>query len=194
MDKLATLILAAGSSSRLGQPKQLLEYQGSTLIGRICRTALSVTPSVHVPLGSQANQIEEALKGYPVQTHLFNEWKQGMGSTIAFGVRKIIESAPDTDKIMILVCDQIKTSTLLLNQLIQKHLIEKNDITACSYSETIGVPAIFNQTTFINLQKLSGEKGAKSLIKSLQYQVGSTDFPEGIIDIDSIDDLRHLQP
>lgn len=192
-DSLAVLILAAGSSSRLGQPKQLLKFQGDTLINRICKTATSVSSSVNVILGSNSQMIRQAIKSQSVRTHHFENWNEGMGSTIAFGVEQILQKSPNTSDILILVCDQIKTSSELLNSLIQSHIEQKNDTTASSYKGTLGVPAIFGQSTFKELIKLSGEKGAKSIIQNESFLTGSIEFSDGHLDIDCQDDLKFLE-
>jgi molybdenum cofactor cytidylyltransferase len=111
MESLEIIILAAGNSSRLGQPKQLVVYQGKTLIEHIVSNALQVSPHVTVVLGSHAKRIEWTLN----QAQLFPkivynaDWEQGMGTSIKAGVSSLTnKQAP----IMILLSDQPAVKTI----------------------------------------------------------------------------------
>jgi molybdenum cofactor cytidylyltransferase len=122
MESLEIIILAAGNSSRLGQPKQLVVYQGKTLIEHIVSNALQVSPHVTVVLGSHAKRIEWTLN----QAQLFPkivynaDWEQGMGTSIKAGVSSLTnKQAP----IMILLSDQPAVKTSLLWQMI--HLYQE---------------------------------------------------------------------
>lgn len=189
--KLSILILAAGSSSRLGQPKQLIEFQGETLIRRITQTALCVSDDVLVVLGANSELIEQNLLSFSEQIKfLFNpNWQEGMGTSIRIGTEVL---APVSDAIMILLCDQPFVSTSILQEMMQIFASSKRPIIACEYKNQLGVPMLFAEPLFHELLKLQGDKGARAFLHKYQEQIGVVQFPEGIFDVDTLEDIANL--
>ena len=190
--ELAVLILAAGESKRLGKPKQLLPYQHSTLLEHSISCAKSVSTNILIVLGAN----EEAIKG---KTNLSDDqivmnpnWKEGIGSSIAYGIQSIVGKFTPCKKVMILLTDQPKISNQLLGKLVLSHQNGGKLITASNYGDTFGVPAIFDQSLCTQLAELKNDQGAKPIIKSHISQTNFVDFPEGKIDIDTESDLRFL--
>jgi molybdenum cofactor cytidylyltransferase len=191
-EKLSILILAAGNSSRLGRPKQLVEFEGKTLIERITETALSVSEDVLIVLGGNAELIFPKLEGFKnTISNVFNpDWKEGIGSSIRFGVEKL---EAKSDLILILLSDQPFISKVLLQNMLQTYANSQNPIVACVYNNTLGVPILFDKSVFSELLKLSGDKGAKSFLHLYKNRISTIDFPEGIIDIDTLEDVKNLK-
>lgn len=189
--KLSILILAAGSSSRLGSPKQLIEFEGKTLIERITEIALSISPEVSVVLGGNEDLILpklERFKGLIATIHN-PDWKEGMGSSIRVGVEKL---AQNSDLILILLCDQPFVTKSLLQNILQTYDNFQQPIVACVYTNTLGVPILFHKSIFPELLKLSGNQGAKSFLHLYQEKCSVIPFPEGDVDIDTKDDVEKL--
>ena len=190
---IAVIILAAGRSARLGSPKQLLSYRGKTLLQHSIDTALQSRASpVMVILGSGKETIETVLD----QTQIFilenNNWESGMASSISCGINNLITIAPDSEAVILMVCDQPYVSATLLNEVINKHLESGQAIIASSYENTLGTPALFHKSLFSELSALEGESGAKSLIKKYSQQTGFVSFAQGSIDIDTRENYRNL--
>ncbi|HEY4206462.1 MAG TPA: nucleotidyltransferase family protein [Puia sp.] len=193
MNTTAIIILAAGNSSRLKKPKQLLPYQGSTLIGHITRQALlaSLHPVV-VVTGAFATEVNAALQDQPVEI-VFNEhWKEGMASGIVTGLSKILTLHPGINAIIIAVADQPYISAALLQELTNKQTSTGKGIIACTYSDTIGTPALYSRHYFSELSSLSGNEGAKKLLKHYAEDIATIPFPLGHIDIDTEEDYQQL--
>jgi molybdenum cofactor cytidylyltransferase len=191
MESLEIIILAAGSSSRLGQPKQLVVYQGKTLIEHIVSNALIVSPNVTVVLGSHAKNIEWVLN----QAQLFpkivynSDWKQGMGSSIKAGVSSLAnKQAP----IMILLSDQPAVQTNLLWQMIHLYQEKKPEIVACDYGGKLGVPMLFSPQVRHELLMLSGDQGARSFLQHYSDTTLTVPFALGVWDIDTPKDMAEL--
>ncbi len=180
---ISTIILAAGASTRLGKPKQLVVCQDKSLIRHICDVALqSKVESVYVVLGSQISLIEKNISDLPIKIIENPHWQTGISSSIRAGIKKLPDS---TDAALILLCDQPKVNTSLLNTIIDTYISTKKQIIACKYGDTIGVPALFDKSLFPELLKLEGDYGAKKVIANHESDRMIIDFPEGIYDIDS---------
>lgn len=190
--KLSILILAAGNSSRLGYPKQLVEFEGQTLIERITEIALTVSEDILIVLGGNAEMIKPTLERFEdtVSTIFNPDWHQGIGTSIRAGVEKL---APKSDLILILLSDQPFISKVLLQNMMQTFANYQYPIVSCVYNQQLGVPMLFDKTVFKDLLNLKGEKGAKSFLSLYENNISTIDFPQGIFDIDTIEDVEKLK-
>jgi molybdenum cofactor cytidylyltransferase len=189
---LAVLILAAGSSSRLGQPKQLLPFKETTLLEHTITCAQSVSDNVFVVLGGNQSAIQSAVDLQDIEVILTQDWYKGIGSSISSGIKSITKTIQDTQSIMILLCDQPKITNELLVELVAIHEEKQKLISACKYGNSFGVPAIFNKSMYNDLKELKDDAGAKIIIGKNKNKTSFLNFSDGIIDIDNPDDLMHL--
>lgn len=193
MDKTAIILLAAGGSSRLGQPKQLLEYMGKTLLQHIIDEALATkAASVVVVLGANNELIAEKTKLDGTVVIINEKWRSGMASSIRAGV-EALSGDIQIERALITLCDQPHVDYLLMKELVNKQQISGKAIVACSYGDTVGVPAVFSRELFTLLLSLKGQEGARKLITSNLKNLETLAFPNGIIDIDTYADYQHLQ-
>ena len=190
--KLSILILAAGNSSRLNYPKQLIEFEGQTLIERITETALKISDDILIVLGGNSELIIPKLErfNHTISTIFNPDWQQGMGTSIRIGVEKL---AQKSDLILILLSDQPFISQVLLQNMLQNFAKSPNHIVSCRYNEQLGVPMLFDKSIFPELLRLSGDKGAKSFLHLYKNSISTINFPEGIIDIDTSEDIEKLR-
>jgi xanthine dehydrogenase YagT iron-sulfur-binding subunit len=180
------LILAAGNSSRLGRPKQLLDFRGTTLINYLTGEALNTSPEVAVVEGAvRLNGISRKAVIVPNP-----RWPEGMASGIVAGVNWFLSR--EIDALIIMGCDQPAVTAGILQQLMEKHFTTGKPIVASSYSDTIGIPVLFNRRYFRELLALSGPEGAKKLIQKHRDDVAIVDFPAGEFDIDTEADVSRL--
>jgi molybdenum cofactor cytidylyltransferase len=193
MQKIGAIILAAGGSSRFGQPKQLLPFRGKTLIRTIIDAACEAGCSpVVVVIGSNGETIRPEVAHANVLEVRNTNWQRGIGSSIRSGVQALTNHAPDVQAILLLVCDQPAVSAPFIERLIATREATKKDIVASSYADTVGVPALFNRFLFKELLSLSDDSGAKSIILRNPGRVAQFAFPEGAIDIDTWEDWEEL--
>jgi len=178
----------------MGQPKQLLDVGGVTLLRRSAQVALlSPTSKVVVVLGSNETQHREALEDLPVEFIVNHYWKSGMGSSIKTGLHYVIREHEEAQGVMMMVCDQPALSSLHLDALIKTYTASGKKIVASSYDSTLGVPAIFGRSFYSNILMLGDEQGARKIIDQFSDQVVSVPFPEGNIDLDTMEDYsRYL--
>jgi len=192
---IAVIILAAGSSSRLGKPKQLLDFQTETFIKHTVKTALQTSCSpIIVVSGFLHEELLAETKGFPVQLIHNPDWQKGMGSSIQTGITalNLLENPDQTDAVLILLCDQPLITAEHLNKLIAGFYRHKRSIAATGYAETQGVPAIFGKSLFPILQTLPGDRGAQWLFKEYQDQLTVVPFKGAAIDVDTEDDYLRL--
>ncbi len=187
---IGIIILAAGASTRLGQAKQLLKFEDKTLIFRMTRVGLrSVCFPVQVILGASCFRIRKKIENLPVYIDFNENWQDGMGSSLQFGTKRILQVMPDLEGIVVMVCDQLYVNAQLVNDLVFKFVQTDASIIASSYDGVVGVPALFGKQHFEDLLQLSGDQGAKSILKTCASEYLQTvPFPKGGIDIDTYQD------
>jgi molybdenum cofactor cytidylyltransferase len=193
MRKIGAVILAAGGSSRLGQPKQLLRFRGKTLIRAVVDAACKAGCSpVVVVIGSDSENIHRELAHLNVIEVRNTNWQRGIGSSIRSGVQALVDQSSDVAAILLLACDQPAVNAHSIERLIAMHEATKKNIVASSYANTVGVPALFERPLSRELLALGDEAGAKSIILQNPERVTQFEFPEGAIDIDSWEDWEKL--
>ncbi|QEM09411.1 MULTISPECIES: nucleotidyltransferase family protein [Mucilaginibacter] len=188
------IILAAGSSSRFGSPKQNFVYQGKTLLQRAIQTALTCLhcEKVIVVLGANEELIRSNIDDQVVHVAYNPHWQEGMGSSIKIGVQEMLRLKPDITSIILMLCDQPFVDSFLISQLVEKKEINDCGIIASSYRDALGAPALFDAKYFPDLLNLQGHEGAKKIIETHADDVFILPFPLGAIDIDTADDLERL--
>ncbi|WP_316800499.1 nucleotidyltransferase family protein [Pedobacter frigidisoli] len=187
------IILAAGNSSRMGKPKQLLLYKGQTLLDIAVTAALNTAfRPVVVVLGAYSKEILDQPKHPEVRYAVNQNWEQGMSSSIAFGLQTALTENPRIENVILTVADQVHISGSILEDLHKMHQSAQQNIITCSYGQTTGTPALFNKKHFGELLTLNGTNGAKSLINQYIEDVAVIPFEMGEIDVDTVDDYNNL--
>jgi molybdenum cofactor cytidylyltransferase len=191
--EIAIIILAAGSSSRMGQPKQQLLIDGKPLLVRTVETALrSEVGKVTVVLGALEESHRHLLKELPVDITFNPKWQTGMGSSLKAGLSHALSINQSTEAIIVLVCDQPLLQSHQLKSLVEKYKSTNALIVASAYTNTTGVPALFNQKIFGEILGLDDSHGAKKIIQQHQDQVEMIPFPEGAIDLDTPEEYHNF--
>ena len=184
------MILAAGASRRLGHPKQLVKRKHTTLLNHTIEQAQgSQVGNVFVALGSSFKEILPTLDNN-IHTIFIHDWHEGMGQSIAESI-EVIEKEK-FDAIIVSVCDQPFISEKQFRDL--KHAYECDDfsIVVSRYSDSKGPPTLFDKQHFEALKNLTGDDGAKEVVRNNKDNVTHIDFPEGDIDIDTKEDERRF--
>jgi molybdenum cofactor cytidylyltransferase len=187
----ALIILAAGASTRMGQPKQLLIFQGKPLLRYIAEIAIaSSCQPIVVVLGANVAAIQPVLQDLPIHLVHNPDWSEGMGSSIQCGIQHLSNYPNPIDAAILTVCDQPFISAFLLDQLIQVYRSSQSQVVASAYSGTLGVPALFDRHLFPELLALDSAQGAKSIIN--RHGAIGIDFPQGNLDLDTPEDYAQL--
>jgi molybdenum cofactor cytidylyltransferase len=188
---VAALVLAAGSSSRLGTPKQLLPIEGRPLVRHVVEAATaSSCDAVAVVLGAHAPRIESAIGAADVVFLPNARWIEGMASSIRAGVAWA--DAGGFDAVMVLVSDQLRITTAHLDALVRAHG-EDGRPTASRYCDVLGVPAIFPRSHFGALMALVGDRSARDVLRDAGDGVAAVDWHDGTYEVDVPHSLTRLR-
>ena len=186
------VILAAGNSSRLGQPKQLLGYKDETLLQHIIAEASKLPDAVVIVVTGANHELIEKNIDSKVKTVFNSDWELGMSSSINTGLKKLWELHPEIEECIFTVCDQPFVSHSIFENLITEYHKTQKGIVASSYSDTLGTPVLFGKKYFEELFNLKGQEGAKKIINRFLEDTASILFEKGDIDIDTEDDYNKL--
>ncbi|MBC6699119.1 nucleotidyltransferase family protein [Hymenobacter puniceus] len=183
----AILLLAAGSSSRLGRPKQLLQFHGQTLLRRAAETAIAaaIGAPVVVVTGALHQELLPELVGLPVAVVHNPDWAVGMGSSIQSGLRFLETVLPDSAGVTVMLCDQPFVTPALLAALRNTQVRTGRPIVASAYAETQGVPVYFAAEVLLLLRALPAGAGAGQLLRQHAALVAAVPFPLGAVDVDT---------
>lgn len=193
MNQYAIIILAAGSSSRLGYPKQLVVHKQESLIVHALSEATKVSSTVLVVLGAHAESVTSEILDKPVQRIYNSQWEEGIASSIRCGLAHLLDKDPSLVGVILMVCDQPFVDSTLLSKLITTHEKTNKPIIASAYQGVMGTPVLFHKSFFPCLLEIKGQVGAKQIITQHEESVASITFPLGFVDIDTKQDHDNLK-
>lgn len=175
----AAIILAAGASTRLGQPKQLALLNGEPLLARTVRIAHEAGCSpVLVILGAEPDRIRAACPLLNAHVIINQQWPEGMASSVRAAIAAI-QSLPheySPSSAILMTCDQPAVTPAHL-----RALTANGALTASEYASRRGVPAYFPASSFPALAQLTGDSGARELLRDAH----AIPLPQGELDIDT---------
>lgn len=191
---IPAIVLAAGASSRLGQPKQLVEYHGETLLARVIRLSHEAGGDpVFVVLGANLEAIVPTGLSDRAVPVINRHWREGISTSIQAGLRAVHGVLPETEGVLLLACDQPRLSVEHLGALMRVFSLQSGTVIAASrYAGVLGTPAIFPRGAFRQLFELRGDTGARALFIKPARPVVGVPFPDGEVDIDTPADLDQL--
>lgn len=192
MSKTAILILAAGESKRMGQPKQLLPYKNSTLLLEKIKQFQSLERvQVFVVLGAYFKDIFPSLRELPIKVVMNSNWQEGMGSSLSKGI-ELIQKKDMFDRVLITLSDLPLMESSHYDELIELSKSSGKRIIQTGYEETSGVPVIFDKSLFNSLARLKNEEGAKPLIEKYKKEVLKLRSKTPYFDVDTSDAYQKL--
>lgn len=190
---VGAVILAAGASTRMGTPKQLLHFRGRSLLRHSVEVAIaSVCKPIVVVLGANAEKMRHEVSQLPVQVVENPQWQEGMGASIRVGIAAINGASEKIEAAVLTLCDQPFVSSDLINQLVETYLATLKGIVACEYAGTLGAPTLFSRKFFPELMNLKAAAGAKQVINKYSDEVFPLPFAAGEVDIDTPEDYKQL--
>ena len=191
---IAILILAAGNSSRMGRPKQLLPWKNTSLLNHSIQLAHNLNKgATYVVLGANRKMIIPNIIHRDINIICNDNWSFGIGTSIKSGIKIIMKAKPKYDGALIMLADQPLLNTHYLHRLIKIFNTQSGQIIASSYGDkSLGVPAIFHCSFFEELSQLTKNFGAKKMIKKNINHVKIMEAKHLITDIDTQDDYDNL--
>jgi|SRR5215213_1112614 len=190
---VGAVILAAGSSSRMGSPKQTLQFEGNSLLRRAALAALGAgCRPVVVVTGAHAELCRRELDGLDVREAFNRQWETGMASSVRTGLESLISIDAAVAAAVLLLCDQPHVTSQVFSSLLAAHHTSGRPVIASAYGGSFGVPALFDRSLFTELAQLEGMSGAKEIIKRHASEAHFLPFPDGEVDVDTPHDFSRL--
>jgi molybdenum cofactor cytidylyltransferase len=184
------IVLAAGASTRLGRPKQLVRVGGQPVLHNVVSQAVALAGgSVTVVLGAHARDLTRLLQRSPASVVINRQWEEGIASSIRCGLQALPSSATAA---LFLLGDQVAVSVADLQRLGAAWGGHDTVIAAAVYGGTVGVPAIFPRCCFGELALLRGDQGARVLLARHAHRLAHVPMPSAAIDLDTPADLARL--
>lgn len=184
------MVLAAGPSSRLGRPKQLVEFAGIPLVAYAATQVVEhCDAGVIVVTGARHDEVVAALAGLPIRAVYNPAWREGMGASVRQGMTGI---SPKARAVLLVPADLPRVDAAVLQRLVDAWREAPDRVTAARYDGVVGTPAIFPRRLWTQLQKIHGDRGARRIIESAK-DVLTVDMPEAAFDLDTPEDLAALQ-
>jgi CTP:molybdopterin cytidylyltransferase MocA len=185
------IVLAAGASTRLGQPKQLVRVAGRPTLHRVVSNAVAVGgAAVTVVLGAHARDLTRMLQHSPASVVINREWEEGIGASIRRGIAAL---PPACEAVMIVLGDQVAVTADDLRRLVAAWRGETRIIAAAVYDGHVGVPAIFPSWCFSELSQLRGDQGARTILQRNASRLVHVPIPNAAFDLDTPEDLQRLR-
>ena len=189
-EKAAAILLAAGESSRFGEPKQLLDWHGEPMVRAVARTAVQAgLHQVIVVTGSHAAEVDSALAGLPVQIVHNDDWEAGQGSSVRTGVSHLGDGI---GSVTFLLTDQPLVSETILRSLVEQHALMLAPIIAPQVGGQRGNPVLFDRTTFKDLSALRGDMGGRALFSKFPVTWLPWHDHSLLMDVDTPEDYEKL--
>lgn len=190
--KISGLLLAAGASARLGQAKQLLPWHTKTLVEHATDQLLSLNmQEVSIVLGAYRQEVSKVLEPYPVNLLFHANYHQGMGSSLAFGLREIFKN-PQIGGVLVLLADQPLIDRSYLKNMLLYFEENSTKVVATSYDEKPGVPAVFPIELAMKLTDIHGDSGAGKWMRHHPEDICLMTSYTDTSDIDTLDDYQRM--
>ncbi len=190
-ERTAGIILAAGASTRFGQPKQLLDWRGESFIRVVAQTALKAGLSpVIVVIGANADEVESKIKDLPVTIVRNENWQSGQASSIRSGVKALTE---EIGSAIFLLADQPQITADVIRALIEHHATELYPIIApLVLMEQRANPVLFDRVTFPDLLRLEGDVGGRAIFSKYPVEYLPWHDDRLLLDVDRPEDYQSL--
>ncbi|MDK2980107.1 MAG: molybdenum cofactor cytidylyltransferase [Chloroflexota bacterium] len=182
--------MAAGGSSRLDSPKQLLQWGQDYLVNHVLSVIqkAGIQP-ITVVLGSRAQEIQAVLPKSGLQVRVNPDWQGGMSTSILCGLQAVKED-PALEGFFIFLCDQPFITPGLIHEMLAIYQQENAQIVAPRVNGQQCNPVLFRRSFLPQLMTISGDRGAKKLIA--EHGARWLDWPDErlLLDIDSVEDYQ----
>jgi len=191
--QVAAIVLAAGGSSRMGQPKQLLPFRGQPMVrwavDAVCSAGLA---QVVVVVGAHAQAVVGALAGLPVELVLNPAWPEGMSTSLRAGLNAV---RSEIQAVLIVLADQPTLTPDLVGALLARYWTSGAPIVAPFYGGRHGNPVLFDRALFPELAAVEGDRGGRLLLSKYHEQVAQVEVEDAalLVDVDTYRDYERIK-
>ena len=188
--RVGAIVLAAGGSRRFGAPKQLLPWEGKTLLRHVVDRVLdSSVGQVAVVLGHEREAVGALLKDKGVQTVVNQDWEQGQASSVRAGLQALPESY---DACLFVLADQPHVTSDLIDSIVARYRRTLAPIVLPVYRGRRGNPVLFALALFPELLEMQGDQGGRQVIERHEQEIEAVevDDPSLFLDIDTVEEYE----
>lgn len=193
----AAIILAAGASTRMGRPKQLLPIGGKTLLGHTQETVLA-TPrisQVFVVLGAHARETRAALSTHRTRIVLNPAWAQGLSTSLQAGLQAALAWQPHLTAVVFTLADQPFLTPDALSRMIERgnSTPPAPKLVTAFYDGHPGAPCWARAAVFDAITRLTGDHGLRPLFETFSPpEIAHVRLPELATDLDTCEDYQRF--
>lgn len=183
----AAVVLAAGGSTRLGRPKQLLARDGETLVHRAARLAIATGATrVLVIIGAQADAVAGAVSDLPVECLVNTQWRDGLAGSVHIAAEALNHLTGAT---LLLACDQPALDAAHLQTLLEAARRTASGSAATRLGDRMGIPAVVAPGMLQAALAVQGDRGLRDALNAPNADVIGCDAPDLAFDIDTPEDV-----
>jgi molybdenum cofactor cytidylyltransferase len=190
--KVAAVVLAAGGSTRMGQPKQLLLIRGRPMLRRVSEAVCAIgLEQVVVVVGAHRDAVMKALDGLSVTVIANEDWSCGLSSSLRAGIGAL---RPGIEAALVVLADQPALTPELLSTLVDRYRATGAPIVAPVHRGQRGNPVLFDRALFPELMAIEGDRGGRQILKRHEQEVDQVETmdPAILMDIDTWQDYERL--
>jgi molybdenum cofactor cytidylyltransferase len=190
-DAVAGVLLAAGTSSRMGRNKLLLEWNGETMVRGCARRALAggVSPLI-VVLGPNAAAVRSALSDVPCHSVVNPEYESGMASSVRAGLAAVPEAAAAA---VILLADMPHVTAEMVGQMIQRYHTTHAPLVISDYDGVSAPPILYARQLWAELAAANGEGRGRDIAARHRDESETMRWPaSALADLDVPEDYARL--
>ncbi len=190
--RVVAVVLAAGSSTRMGQNKLVLEIGGESLVRRAVRAALgSGVDEVTVVLGHEAPRIEDELSGLACVTVVNLDHARGVGTSLRLGIRR---AAPEARAIVVVLADMPFVTESMIGTVVERYRSTSAPLVVSQYGDVEAPPTLYDRSLFEELLSIPDERCGKRVLRRHKHEAVVVDWPVSALrDIDVAEDYDHAR-